>query len=104
MKLSENETEVHLFGAIIVSHYSLKKDIEPFGHKATNATSAALEKIHHMGTYDPMNSTKLTRPTKTVGSSFTVERDRKKGWPYQSKEMRDWKQAAYFWQLQQIRW
>ena len=60
MQLSEDETEEHLFGVILASHYSLKKGIELFGDKATNTTSAELEKIHRMGTYEPMYFTKLT--------------------------------------------
>ena len=60
MQLSEDETEEHLFGVILASYYSLKKGIEFFGDKATNATSAELENIHRMGTYKPMDSTKLT--------------------------------------------
>ena len=50
-----------MVGVIMVSHYSLKKSINIFGDKAVKATSSELEKIHSMGTYEPMDATRITK-------------------------------------------
>ena len=51
-------------GVILAQHFSLKKGIAIFGNKAEQATTAELQAIHDMGTYEPLNASKLTRDEK----------------------------------------
>ena len=62
--MSYEDTLKHMVGVIMVSHYSLKKSINIFGYRAVKATSSELEKTHSMGTYKPMDATKIMKEQK----------------------------------------
>ena len=48
----------------MASHFPLKKGIALFGDKAEKATTEELQAIHDMGTYEPLDASKLTREEK----------------------------------------
>ena len=48
----------------MAEHFSLKKGIKLFGDKAEDTTTTELRAIHDMGTYEPLDTSKLTREEK----------------------------------------
>ena len=61
---TEEQLDNHIMGIVMAKHVSLKKAIELFGHKAEDATTEELRAIHDMGTYEPLDASKLTREDK----------------------------------------
>ena len=62
--LTEEQLDDHIMGVILAQHFSLKKGIALFGDKTEQATTAELQAIHDMGTYEPLDASKLTRDEK----------------------------------------
>ena len=62
--LTEEQLDAHIMGVILARHFSLKKGIALFGNKAEQTTTAELQAIHDMGTYEPLDTSKLTRDEK----------------------------------------
>ena len=62
--LTEEQLDDHIMGVILAQHFSLKKGIPLFGDKAEQATTEELQAIHDMGTYEPLDASKLTRDEK----------------------------------------
>ena len=77
--LTEEQLDDHIMGVIMASHFPLKKGIALFGDKAGKATEKELQAIHDMGTYEPLDASKLTREEKRGALEFllfiTEERD-----------------------------
>ena len=51
-------------GVVMAEHFPLKKGIKLFGDKAEDATTMEQQAIHDMGTYKPLDASKLTREEK----------------------------------------
>ena len=47
---AEEQLDDHIMGIVMAEHFSLKKGIKLFGHKAEDATTEELRAIHDMGT------------------------------------------------------
>ena len=62
--LTEEQLDDHIMGVILAQHFPLKKGIALFGDKAEQATTEELQAIHDMGTYEPLDASKLTRDEK----------------------------------------
>ena len=62
--LTEEQLDDHILEFILAQHSFLKKGIALFGDKAEQATTAELQAIHDMGTYEPLNVSNLTRDNK----------------------------------------
>ena len=62
--LTEEQLDDHIMGVILAQHFPLKKGIALFGDKAEQATTEELQAIHDMGTYGPLDASKLTRDEK----------------------------------------
>ena len=62
--MTEEQLDDHIMRVILAQHFSLKKGIALFGDKAEQATTAALQAIHDIGTYEPLDASKLTRDEK----------------------------------------
>ena len=80
----------------MAQHFSLKKGIALFGDKAEQATTEELQAIHDMGTYEPLDASKLTRDAKRDALEsllFITE----KRWANQEQKMR------YGWQATHVR-
>jgi hypothetical protein len=59
--LTEAQVESHIMGVVFAQQYTLKKGLEKFGDRAAEATTKELKQIHDMGTYQPLDATKLTK-------------------------------------------
>ena len=62
--LTEEQLDDHNMGVILAQHFSLKKGITLFGNKAEQATTVELQAIRDMGTYEPLDVSKLSRDEK----------------------------------------
>jgi len=62
--LSEMEAEEHIIGLILAEQHSLKKAVQLFGERATEAAGKELKQIHDFGTYLPLDASQLTREEK----------------------------------------
>ena len=58
--MSEEETETHLLGVIMVEYYITKKGINLFGNQAKTAVTKELTKINDMNTYRSNDARDLT--------------------------------------------
>ena len=61
---AEEQLDDHIMEIIMAEHFPLKKGIKLFGNKAVAATTEELRAIHDMGTYEPLDASKLTREDK----------------------------------------
>ena len=61
---TEEQLDDHIMGVVMAEHFFLKKGIKLFGDKAEAATATELRAIHDMGTYEPLDASKLTREDK----------------------------------------
>ena len=61
---TEEQLDDHIIGVVMAEHFFLKKGIRLFGDKAEDATTKELPAIHDMGTYEPLDASKLTREEK----------------------------------------
>ena len=81
--LTEEQLDDHIMGVILAQHFSLKKGIALFGNKAEQATTAELQAIHDMGTYEPLDASKLTRDEKRDALESLLFITESKGWAHQ---------------------
>ena len=58
---TEAQIENHVMGVVFAQPYTLENRLEKFGDQAAEATTKELKKIHDMGTFEPLDSTKLTK-------------------------------------------
>ena len=56
----------------MAEHFPLKKGIALFGDRAEQATTEELQAIHDMGTYEPLDASKLTRDEKHDALEFLL--------------------------------
>ena len=61
---TEEQLDDHIMGVVMAEHFSLKKEINLFGNRDEEATTQELQAIHDMGTYEPLDASKLTRDEK----------------------------------------
>ena len=63
---TEEQLDNHIMGVVMAEHFSLKRGIKLFGSRAEEATTKELRAIHDMGTYEPLDASKLTREDKAA--------------------------------------
>ena len=54
--MSEEETEYHIMGVVLVEHFNMKKGMDLFGDRDETAVMKELQKIHDINTYKPMDA------------------------------------------------
>ena len=59
--LTEAQVDDHIMGVIFAHQFTIKKGLKKIGDRAEEATTKELKQIHDMGTYQPMDTTKLTQ-------------------------------------------
>ena len=69
---TETQAEDHTMGVVFAQQYTLKKGIKTFGDRAEEATTKELKQIHDMGTYQPLNVTKLTKKERQEALLFLL--------------------------------
>ena len=59
-------------GVVFAKQYTLKRGFGKFGDRAGEATTKSLKQIHGMGTYQPLDATKLTKKVRMEALSFLL--------------------------------
>ena len=75
--LVEAQIDNHIMGVVFAQQYTLEKGTEKFGDRAEEATTKELKQIHDMGTYQPLDATKITKKERMEALSsllFITER------------------------------
>ena len=77
--LMEAQVEDHIMGVVFAQQYTLKKGPKKIGDRAEEATTKELKQTHDMGTYQPLDATKLTKKERMEALSsllFITEKKR----------------------------
>ena len=62
--MTDYEVDEHIPGVILLQQFNLKKGLKMFGDKAMESTMSELKQVHDMGTYVPLDASKMTRKEK----------------------------------------
>ena len=54
--MSEEDTEYHIMGVVLVEHFNMKKVMDLFGDRDETAVMKELQKIHDINTSKPMDA------------------------------------------------